>query len=341
MPTATRESAWDARIARARELASARPAARELLTFYAALAERQRALAASASDDERFDVERVSDAVPGFLDWLRENGRSELAASVDVDAVAAAFGLKSGDSHSLPPDQPPLKLRRSAGALAKAEGGSHPYAELMASGSAGWEAADISEGVAPDFSEGDAFQFSEGVASGPSTGSGPFRAWSRNGFSRKDAAVAENPATLFVIETLQQAFAEPLANGDVPRTLGSTPMRCPRCAALPVVAVLREEGHGAKRSLLCAICLHEWQCLRLVCPACGEEEFDKLPVYTAEQFADVRIDACDRCRHYIKTIDLTKDGLAVPCVDDIASVSLDLWARERGYTRVKTNLLGF
>jgi formate dehydrogenase maturation protein FdhE len=41
----------------------------------------------------------------------------------------------------------------------------------------------------------------------------------------------------------------------------------------------------------------------------------------------------------IKTIDLTKDGLAVPC-DDIASVSLDLWARERGYTRIKNNIFG-
>jgi L-rhamnose mutarotase len=30
-----------------------------------------------------------------------------------------------GDSSVLPPDQPPLKLRRSAEALAKAEGGSH------------------------------------------------------------------------------------------------------------------------------------------------------------------------------------------------------------------------
>jgi FdhE protein len=117
-------------------------------------------------------------------------------------------------------------------------------------------------------------------------------------------------------------------------------MRCPRCAAPPVAAVLREEAHGAKRSLLCAVCLHEWECLRIVCPGCGEEEFDKLPVYTAEQFTHVRIDACDRCHRYIKTIDLSKDGLAVPCVDDIASVSLDLWARERGYTRIKNNVFG-
>ena len=76
-----------------------------------------------------------------------------------------------------------------------------------------------------------------------------------------------------------------------------------------------------------------------MCPACGEQQFDALPVYTAEQFAHVRIDACESCRRYLKTIDMTKNGLAVPIVDDLASVSLDLWARERGYTRLRPNLL--
>src|SRR5215207_5887659 len=117
-------------------------------------------------------------------------------------------------------------------------------------------------------------------------------------------------------------------------------MRRPRCAARPLVAALREEGQGARRFLLCGLCLHEWECLRIVCPACGEQDFDKLPIYTAEQFGHVRIDACDSCRRYIKAIDFTRDGLVVPCVDDIASVSLDLWARERGYTRIKHSLFG-
>jgi formate dehydrogenase accessory protein FdhE len=285
MPTATRESTWDARIARARELASTRPAARDLLMFYAALVEYQRGLAASAGNDEAFEVERLIEAIPGFLDWLRQHGRSELVATVEIDAVASALRLKSSDSRSL-----------------------HADAEFMASA----------------LSSTDAVKTGVGVASG---------------FSRKAAAVVENPATLFVVESLLQAFAERFVLADAPNQ-GSTSMRCPRCAALPVAAVLREEGHGAKRSLLCAICLHEWECLRLVCPACGEQNFDKLPVYTAEQFGHVRIDGCDSCHHYIKTIDLTKDGLAVPCVDDIASVSLDLWARERGYTRVKGNVFG-
>ena len=62
-------------------------------------------------------------------------------------------------------------------------------------------------------------------------------------------------------------------------------------------------------------------------------------MFTAEQFPHVRIEACDICRTYLKTIDLTKDGRAVPVVDDIASISLDLWARDRGYTRLRASLV--
>ena len=154
------------------------------------------------------------------------------------------------------------------------------------------------------------------------------------------AIAADERLVQFVVEAVLQPFADRLPLRPGPRFDSRSAMRCPRCATLPVAAVLREEGHGSKRWLLCALCLTEWNCTRIVCPACGEREFSNLPVYTAEQFAHVRVDACDGCRHYIKTIDLTKDGLAVPCVDDIASVSLDLWARERGYVRIKRNVLG-
>jgi len=34
------------------------------------------------------------------------------------------------------------------------------------------------------------------------------------------------------------------------------------------------------------------------------------------------------------------NGLAVPEVDELASVSLDLWAAEKGYNKLQVNLLG-
>jgi FdhE protein len=107
-----------------------------------------------------------------------------------------------------------------------------------------------------------------------------------------------------------------------------------------VVGVLRSEGDGAKRSLLCSLCGTEWQYRRVICPSCGEENKDKLPVYLAEQIAHVRVDACDSCQTYVKSVDLTKDGHAVPIVDELATVALNIWAEEHGYTKFEPNLLG-
>ena len=158
--------------------------------------------------------------------------------------------------------------------------------------------------------------------------------------TRSDPNVGD-PNVRFVADALLQPFAEQWTRHGTtpPAEHPVTPARCPACASLPVLAVLREEGHGAKRTLLCSLCFTEWDYRRILCPHCGEQQFDALPVYTAEQFEYVRIEACTRCQRYIKTIDLTKNGLAVPPVDDIASVSLDLWAREQGYVRIRENLL--
>lgn len=138
-----------------------------------------------------------------------------------------------------------------------------------------------------------------------------------------------------------QPYAEHLADHTEPAApQETTPSLCPLCSSQPHVGVLRQQGDGAKRSLICALCATEWDYRRIVCPACGEESVDKLPVYTAEGFDHVRVEACDTCRHYIKTIDLTKDGRAVPAVDELAAIPLSLWAAENGYTKVSRNLLG-
>jgi FdhE protein len=145
----------------------------------------------------------------------------------------------------------------------------------------------------------------------------------------------------FVVEVVVQPFAEQLAMCEPlqGKRFGRAESRCLRCGGAPVLGVLREEGHGAKRTLLCGLCLTEQDFLRVVCPACDEQRFDALPIYTADRFGYVRLDACDSCWTYLKTIDLTKDATAVPVADDLASVCLDLWARDRGYRRLRPNLL--
>ncbi len=115
---------------------------------------------------------------------------------------------------------------------------------------------------------------------------------------------------------------------------------CPFCSGKPIVGVLRPEGDGAKRSLICAMCATEWACGRIICPACGEQDVEKLAVYTASQFDHVRVEACDTCHVYIKTVDLTKNGRAVPVVDELATTPLNLWAQQHGYRKLRANLLG-
>jgi FdhE protein len=119
-----------------------------------------------------------------------------------------------------------------------------------------------------------------------------------------------------------------------------TASRCPLCGRQPACSVLRPQGDGGRRSLLCGFCLTEWEFRRIVCPACGQEDHAKLPVYTAEAFPHIRVECCDACNTYIKSIDLTKAGLAEPIVDELAAIPLDLWAQERGYNKLRPNLLG-
>jgi len=137
-----------------------------------------------------------------------------------------------------------------------------------------------------------------------------------------------------------QPYAEYLADHTERLALTGTPSLCPLCSGKPQVGVLRQEGDGAKRTLVCALCATEWDFRRLVCPACGEENMEKLAVYSAEEFSHVRVEACDTCRYYIKTVNLTKDGRAVPVVDELATIPLNLWAAEHGYTKIQANLLG-
>jgi FdhE protein len=112
------------------------------------------------------------------------------------------------------------------------------------------------------------------------------------------------------------------------------------CGGKPQVGALRPEGDGGKRSLICSLCATEWTYRRIVCPACGEEDVYKLAVYSAPEFDHVRVEACDACHSYIKTVDLTKNGNAVPVVDELATIPLNLWASEHGYLKLQHNFLG-
>lgn len=143
----------------------------------------------------------------------------------------------------------------------------------------------------------------------------------------------------FLVRAYLQPHAEFIAEQVPPAKSSGNSALCPACGAEPVVAVLRTESLGARRSFICSLCAYEWDFPRSLCPGCGEDRPHALSVYTAEQFEHVRVEACDTCKTYIKTVDLTKNGLAVPVVDEIATLPLTLWAQENGYSKLQPNLM--
>ncbi len=147
-----------------------------------------------------------------------------------------------------------------------------------------------------------------------------------------------------------KAFLQPYASwlsesGAKPadRNLGSGENRCPFCEGKPQVSVLQikeASSESGGRDLICATCLTSWPFRRVVCASCGEEDPVKIGYYHAPEYDHIRVEACDTCGYYIKAVDLTRYGFAIPLVDEVAAAPLDLWAREQGYTKIEMNLLG-
>jgi len=115
----------------------------------------------------------------------------------------------------------------------------------------------------------------------------------------------------------------------------------------------------------------------MTCPACGEDSSSRLPIFneagtaSGERgsvvrglegrlgergqvehkavfphvrqavFPHIRIEACDACRRYLLSIDLLADPAAVSLVDEMSALPLDLFAREKGFTKITPNLMGF
>jgi len=145
----------------------------------------------------------------------------------------------------------------------------------------------------------------------------------------------------FAKALLQPYMAMRLESGSA--LAGSPAHRCPRCGGAPQASILDGGSASAEaggRRLICATCLTAWPFRRVLCPSCGEENERRLGYFQSATLRHVRVDACDTCGRYIKTIDLGRVGVAVPLVDEVAAAAMDVWARERGYQKIELNLAG-
>ncbi|MGC2059037.1 MAG: formate dehydrogenase accessory protein FdhE [Candidatus Sulfotelmatobacter sp.] len=296
------ETLWQQRIRRAEHLAIEHPFASQILSFYLQVARFQRELYQR--------IERASGS------GTSNSGASVPAAVVraDVQGEQRATRVLSGqqDAGAINPGPPELQqfLASFPAFLA--------LVEKQAPGRLAQIARDLSRAPSDSWSE-----------------------LLNNFWSAPEQLSEQEPEPS---EFLALAFLQPYAEfvrGRLALQLQNyTHALCPFCSRRPVMGVLRPLGEGARRNLLCGFCLCEWEFRRIICPGCDEKDHAKLPVYTAEEFPYIRVECCDTCHTYIKSIDLSKNGLADPLVDELASIPLDLWAQEHGYAKLHPNLLG-
>jgi FdhE protein len=147
---------------------------------------------------------------------------------------------------------------------------------------------------------------------------------------------------------------------------------CPTCGGPPQLsyfAIASEDLAAGGRFLVCARCQTSWGFARMTCPGCGEDSSSRLSIFseegttsgergsvvrglqgklgdnvrTAHQivFPHIRIEACESCRRYLLNVDLAADPAAVPEVDELSALPLDLYARERGFAKIIPNFMGF
>ena len=115
--------------------------------------------------------------------------------------------------------------------------------------------------------------------------------------------------------------------------------RCPVCGREPLMGKLEQEA--GKRLLGCHLCRTEWVYKRLECPFCGNSDQEKLRFFYDEANPVYRVEVCDRCKTYLKTVDTRERAKKVILfIENLATVDLDLVAKREGFRRETTRLFG-
>jgi len=119
--------------------------------------------------------------------------------------------------------------------------------------------------------------------------------------------------------------------GEIVEKSGWSEGYCPICGKEPKIGEIRDEEEG-KRYLFCHQCGFKWYFHRIKCPFCGNEEQHSLAYFEVEGEERYRVDVCNKCRRYIKTVELPKSSEEPNLdVEDIATLHLDMIACDEGY----------
>ena len=105
---------------------------------------------------------------------------------------------------------------------------------------------------------------------------------------------------------------------------------CPICGGSPDFSFLDKEL--GSRWLLCSRCDTEWLFQRLRCPYCGTQDQNVLAYFTDDEGL-YRLYVCEKCRRYLKAIDLrqTEAEVLLP-LERLYTLDIDRQAQEQGYS---------
>ncbi|TES92662.1 MAG: formate dehydrogenase accessory protein FdhE [Candidatus Cloacimonadota bacterium] len=110
---------------------------------------------------------------------------------------------------------------------------------------------------------------------------------------------------------------------------------CPMCGTNPGMAKLEKEV--GRRLLWCPLCSSEWVYRRMKCPFCENDEQKSLRFFYVDDDSFYRVDVCETCKGYVKTIDERKRGKEEKTIfeiEDIKTFYLDDIALKEGYKKI-------
>jgi hypothetical protein len=104
---------------------------------------------------------------------------------------------------------------------------------------------------------------------------------------------------------------------------------CALCGSEPDLSVITP---AAERHLICGRCALRWKFEPLTCPYCRNDDRARITSFATPD-GQYRVYACDQCRRYLKAYDGRRATRPVmPIVDNIATLPLDAYAMQRGYS---------
>jgi FdhE protein len=110
---------------------------------------------------------------------------------------------------------------------------------------------------------------------------------------------------------------------------------CPVCGSPPVAGVILSDRK--LRYLCCSLCATHWYVPRLTCTNCGSTA--GISYFSVEgDKTEIKAEACDQCRTYLKLFYLERNPDADAFADDLASLGLDVLMADKSYRGNGINL---